>query len=97
MNVFFAECLMALNKAWIKKNDRTSLGYINGVNQFLDFAFLNAREKDRDSNTIRCPCNNCRNIFFLKKPEVRLDLLKWGMYEKYTFWEFHGEKLNNSR
>uniref|UniRef100_A0A803MV00 DUF4218 domain-containing protein n=1 Tax=Chenopodium quinoa TaxID=63459 RepID=A0A803MV00_CHEQI len=35
-------------------------------------------------------------IFYKRKCDVRFDLLKWGMYEKYTSWEFHGELYDDS-
>lgn len=82
---------MALDKAWVKVKNRSSSDYVNGVDSFLDFALSCVIEEERETTTIRCPCNNCRNIFFKKRCDVRFDLLKWGMYEKYTLWEFHGE------
>ena len=87
---------MILNKAWVKVKDRSSIDYVNGVDEFLNFALSKVREDDRDSTTIRCPCNSCRNIFLKTKCDVRFDLLKGGMYEKYTFWELHGEELVES-
>ncbi|XP_057535278.1 uncharacterized protein LOC130813461 [Amaranthus tricolor] len=85
-----------LNKAWVKVKDRSSIDYVNGVDQFLNFALSKVREDDRDSTNIRCPCNSCSNIFLKTKCDVRLYLLKRGMYEKYTFWELHGEELVES-
>ncbi|KAL8160183.1 LOW QUALITY PROTEIN: hypothetical protein V2J09_001720 [Rumex salicifolius] len=82
---------MDLNKAWVNIKNRSSPDYVNGVDCFLDFAFSSVREDERETATIRCPCNSCRNIFFKRKSDVRFDLLKRGMYEKYTSWEFHGE------
>ena len=87
---------MILNKAWVEVKDRSSIDYVNGVDEFLNFSLSKVREDDRDSTTIRCPCNCCRNIFLKTKCDVRLDLLKSGMYEKYTFWELHGEELVES-
>lgn len=87
---------MALNKAWMTLRNRSSSNYVKGIDGFLNFSFSNVREEDRETVTIRCPCNKCRNIFFKNKCEVRLDLLKWGMYENYTFWEFHGETSDSA-
>ncbi|XP_057526403.1 uncharacterized protein LOC130805635 [Amaranthus tricolor] len=87
---------MILNKAWVKVKDHSSIDYVNGVDEFLNFALSKVREDDRDSTTIRCPCNSFRNIFLKTKCDVRFDLLKGGMYEKYTFWELHGEELVDS-
>ncbi|KAL2937252.1 hypothetical protein RDABS01_020701 [Bienertia sinuspersici] len=74
---------MALNKAWMKVKNRSSYDYV--------------KEEDKEIVTIRCPCNNCRNILFKRKSDVRLDLLKWGMYDKYSVWDFHGEVLEDVR
>ncbi len=87
---------MNLNKEWVKVKDRSSSFYVNGVDEFLNFALSNVSEDDKESATIRCPCNSCRNICFKTKCDVRLDLLKKGIYEKYTLWDLHGEKLNES-
>lgn len=86
---------MASNKEWLKVKSRSSHEYVKGVDVFLEFAFNNIIEQDRETSTIRCPCDKCRNVFFKKKCDVRLDLLKWGMYEKYLVWEFHGEEVDH--
>ncbi|KAL2896325.1 Anthranilate phosphoribosyltransferase, partial [Bienertia sinuspersici] len=90
---------MALNKAWMKVKNRSSYDYVKGVDNFLNFALSNVREEDKEIVTIRCPCHNCRDILFKRKrkTDVRLDLLKWGMYDKYSMWEFHGEVLEDVR
>lgn len=87
---------MALNKAWMKLKSRSSSDYIYGVDSFLDFALSSVEENEKETITIRCPCNSCRTIFYKRKCDVRFDLLKWGMYEKYTSWEFHGELYDDS-
>uniref|UniRef100_A0A803MKH3 Transposase-associated domain-containing protein n=1 Tax=Chenopodium quinoa TaxID=63459 RepID=A0A803MKH3_CHEQI len=51
-----------------------------------------AISKDDNTATIRCPCDNCRNLVYKKRCDVRFDLLKSGMYEYYTIWDLHGEK-----
>ncbi|KAL2925323.1 Methionine aminopeptidase 2, partial [Bienertia sinuspersici] len=53
---------MDLNKAWMKVKNRSPYDYVKGVDNFLNFALSNVREEDKEIITIRCPCNNCRNI-----------------------------------
>ncbi|XP_021750930.1 uncharacterized protein LOC110716606 isoform X1 [Chenopodium quinoa] len=86
---------MDFDKEWTKINDRSLVEYIKGVDNFLNFAFSNVIEDDNTA-TIRCPCDNCRNLVYKKRCDVRFDLLKSGMYEYYTIWDLHGEKVSNS-
>ena len=44
-----------MDKSWIDK-DRRSVEYINGIEKFLDFGFINAE----GSNVIVCLCNRCK-------------------------------------
>ncbi|KAJ8422120.1 hypothetical protein Cgig2_006428 [Carnegiea gigantea] len=39
-------------------------------------------------------CDKCRNVLLKTRLEVRFDLLRCGIYEKCTTWEFHGESFN---
>lgn len=75
--------------------DHTTLEYREGIDDFLNFAFSNMVEGG-DNATIRCPCDKCRNLVFKKRCDVKFDLLKSGMYENYTTWDLHGEKINKS-
>ena len=74
---------IALNKEWIKLN-WSSCDYIDGVDDFLNFSFRDAREKDKNTLTTRCPYDNCRNVLLKTRLEVRFDFLRWRIYEKYT-------------
>jgi len=68
--------------------------YIDGVDAFLNFAFRDVREEDKNTLTIRCPCDKCQNVLLKTGLDVRFDLLRCGIYEKYTRWEFHGESVD---
>ncbi|KAL2922688.1 Cadherin EGF LAG seven-pass G-type receptor 1 [Bienertia sinuspersici] len=81
----------------MKVKNQSSYDYVKGVDNFLNFALSNVREEDKEIVTIRCPCNNCQIILFKRNSDVRLDLLKWGIYDKYSVWEFHGEVLEDVR
>ncbi|KAJ8444845.1 hypothetical protein Cgig2_008902 [Carnegiea gigantea] len=84
---------MALKKEWMKLN-RSSRDYIDGFDAFLNFAFRDVREEEKNTLTIRCPCDKCRNLLLKTRLEVRFDLLRCRIYEKYTTLEFHGESVN---
>ncbi|KAJ8432324.1 hypothetical protein Cgig2_014311 [Carnegiea gigantea] len=84
---------MALNKEWMKLN-RSSCDYIDGVDAFLNFSFRDVREEEKNTLTIRCPCDKRRNLLLKTRLEVRFDLLRCRIYEKYTTWEFHGESVD---
>ncbi|KAJ8434140.1 hypothetical protein Cgig2_000860 [Carnegiea gigantea] len=84
---------MALNKEWMKLY-RSSHDYLDGVDAFLNFAFRDVREEDKNRLTIRCPCDKCRNALLKTRLEARFDLLRCGIYEKYTTWEFHDESID---
>ena len=77
-----------IDKSWMKAH-RLSPEYMNGVDQFLDYAFRNSTRND---NRIKCPCVNCNNVYLKVREEVKYDLCKKGMVPSYTTWYYHGEK-----
>jgi len=76
---------------WKTFNCRKKPKYINGVKQFLKFAFANVVEYGK----IRCPCVNCDNYSYQNRKRVMLHLLRDGIVRSYNPWEFHGEKSAN--
>ncbi|KAF5471704.1 hypothetical protein F2P56_008477 [Juglans regia] len=69
-----------------------SPAYAEGVNTFLTLARNHSRGIDR----IRCPCRECRNMFFLPIFEVESHLYIKGINPNYTHWIFHGEEETRS-
>ncbi|CAA7043137.1 unnamed protein product [Microthlaspi erraticum] len=78
-----------MDKSWITKH-RLSQDYINGVNGFLDFAFLHMK-----TDMIKCPCQRCCLIRFKGRVEVEGDLFCHGFLPTYTNWHLHGEELES--
>ena len=52
-----------MDKSRINIRDRTSKAYIDGVEQFLDFAY----SKKAHDATIYCSCKKCGNRYFVIK------------------------------
>lgn len=51
------------NKRWMKLKDRAFLGYLKGLEDFLEFVFSRLKPYGRKPNqTIKYPCHKC-NIF----------------------------------
>ncbi|XP_041025418.1 uncharacterized protein LOC121265822 [Juglans microcarpa x Juglans regia] len=69
-----------------------SPAYAKGVNIFLTLA----RNHSRGIEGIRCPCRECRNMFFLPIFEVESHLFIKGINPNYTHWIFHGEEETRS-
>lgn len=63
--------------------------YLNGVDEFLKFAFLG-----KDPNCkLPCPCKIC-NDFDDQTMKVMADHLCEGIVDSYIRWIYHGESLN---
>ena len=50
--------IMPVDKSWINLSSRSCEEHINGVMEFVDYAFQ--RIKDEDMK-IKCHCNDCNN------------------------------------
>ena len=80
--------IIAPNKQWMKLiKDRLAIAYIDGVENFLDYAFI----KLGDPQLIRCPCIKCGNATSRTRVMVRSHLIVHGIIPSYTFWYHHGE------
>lgn len=66
---------------------RLSDEYLNGVKEFLDFAFSHSSQPDK----ILCPCINCNNVYYKSRDEVQFDLVSKGIVPSYINWYYHGE------
>lgn len=71
--------------------NRLLLEYINGVKDFLDFAF----EHTDLENKIWCPCIKCNNTRYKSRDDVEADLVIHGIVPSYTQWSLHGEGIGN--
>ncbi|XP_019267397.1 PREDICTED: uncharacterized protein LOC109244716 [Nicotiana attenuata] len=81
-----------MDKSWIFIKNRTLPQYLNGVEQFLTFAFSNPNVGVR----IQCPCIKCNNVLWKTREEVKTDLLRRGIDSTYDRWIYHGESDSSS-
>ncbi|KAD5803399.1 hypothetical protein E3N88_14759 [Mikania micrantha] len=93
------------NREWMYTMRTTSKGFFNPefqkyVNYFLDFAFANATNIQRqtieglETFLIRCPCSTCKNLRFKTRAEVQVHLYSKGFVDDYKVWYVHGESLH---
>ncbi|XLR00246.1 hypothetical protein S83_066444 [Arachis hypogaea] len=75
-----------MDKSWMLK-PRTSKKYLDGLDEFFDFAFHNAAE----GTQILCPCKNCNNCSWGNREDVYEHLFCDGFDKGYNKWIFHGE------
>lgn len=84
---------MSFNRDWmynrIGEKRKNLEEFVEGVEGFLDFAFVHAEREGR--NVIRCPCAKCAFGTFKSRDDVRMCLLKHGFTPRYTKWTRHGE------
>ncbi|XP_016471415.2 uncharacterized protein LOC107793551 [Nicotiana tabacum] len=81
-----------MDKSWILLRNRALPEYLNGVEQFLNFAFSNPNVGIR----IQCPCTNCNHVRRKTREEVKIDILRWGIDPTYNRWIHHGESDSSS-
>eukprot|EP00268_Persea_americana_P019667 TRINITY_DN2010_c0_g2_i4.p1 TRINITY_DN2010_c0_g2~~TRINITY_DN2010_c0_g2_i4.p1 ORF type:complete len:465 (-),score=57.82 TRINITY_DN2010_c0_g2_i4:857-2251(-) len=77
-----------MDKSWMHKS-RSSSEYLNGVIEFLNFAFDHATNDDK----IPCPCIKCCNKYYKNREDVHGDLLWNGIMQIYINWTSHGEDI----
>jgi hypothetical protein len=70
-----------------KKRCALSSEWVAETDAFVDHAF--ARSVTRTD--VRCPCIKCRNIYFLDRRNISIDLCKNGYMLGYEVWVHHGE------
>ncbi|WMV31114.1 hypothetical protein MTR67_024499 [Solanum verrucosum] len=82
---------MAPSKKWMQLSldKRVDQAYLDGVQKFLDYAFLGSGEEDE----IRCPCYKCCNTTLGTREMIDTHLKVYGIIQNYTFWYHHGEHL----
>jgi hypothetical protein len=66
----------ALSSEWVVKTD-----------VFLDHAFA----RSKTGTDVRRPCSKCRNMYFLDRRTMSIDLCKNDYMPSYEVWVHHGE------
>ncbi|XP_048491552.2 uncharacterized protein LOC125492859 [Beta vulgaris subsp. vulgaris] len=61
----------------------------NWCEKFLEFAFT----QGKGNQVVPCPCVKCNNERRKTRPEIELDLLKFGIVKSYTRWVRHDESF----
>ena len=79
---------MTVNKSWMHLSTRSCTKYINGVENFLEYAFKHSIDGDMKINY---PCIDCSNRYCRTWDEVQYHLLFRGIRRDYTTWYLHGE------
>lgn len=80
-----------MDKSWIRE-DRDSLQYEIGVENFLIFAEENAKNPKK----IPCPCSRCVNFKKFPVKIIRGHLYEAGFSLGYGEWIWHGEQSSTS-
>ena len=76
------------SRDWITENNRLSLQYKTGVNEFIRVA----SRLPNENGHYRCPCKSCNNVRCLDIGVVKNHLLNKGFTPGYTEWYHHGER-----
>lgn len=91
-SLFFQNALICIIIHIHFQNCRVSEKYLQGVSNFLDFAFLNTIQE----GLILCPCNKCTNRYWQDRETVLDHLICDGFSNVYTNWIYHGENVDMS-
>jgi hypothetical protein len=82
---------MAEDRRWMyeawKKRGALSSEWIAKTDTFLDRSFA----RSKTGTDARCPCSKCRNIYFLDRRTISIDLCKNGYMPDYEVWVHHDE------
>ena len=92
--IYISNCVryIDMDKSWMKIEDRRHPQYIDGVKQFLEFAYAHIEPGKK----IRCPCVKCNNNYFRTQDDVEADLYYHGIVKYYIPWVLHGEEFEAS-
>ena len=79
---------MTVDKSWMHLSTRSHTEYVNGVENFLEYAFKHSIDGDMKINY---PCIDCSNRYRRTQDEVQYHLLFRVIRRDYTTWYLHGE------
>ena len=79
-----------MDKSWIYIKNKLDPKYIQGTDEFIEFAYLN---KPLGSK-VYCPCKKCVNLRFETRKGIRDHIIIHGFDTNYTRWTIHGEPIN---
>ncbi|CAN6710936.1 unnamed protein product [Malus baccata var. baccata] len=82
-----------MDRQWIHNHNRCVVEYLDGIDEFVEFA---SRHNNLGSTHIRCPYRRCNNSMWETFENVRFHLVRNWMIETYTTWYHHGERLDQA-
>ncbi|KAD4888139.1 hypothetical protein E3N88_20212 [Mikania micrantha] len=77
-----------MDRCWMYDAPRSSQLYVDGVQNFLNFAF---ERTCNNGGMIKCPCTNCLNMLYQNRQSVLDHLICSGFRPEYLKWVYHGE------
>ncbi|KAI5354967.1 hypothetical protein L3X38_007862 [Prunus dulcis] len=81
-----------MSRRWIQNPNRCADEYLDGIEDFIEFA----RRQNPGATRIRCPCRRCNNTLFETIENVGFHLVRNGMIETYSIWNLHGEQVDHA-
>ncbi|KAI5349871.1 hypothetical protein L3X38_002762 [Prunus dulcis] len=81
-----------MSRRWIQNPNRCADEYLDGIEDFIEFA----RRHNPGATRIRCPCRRCNNTLFESIENVGFHLVRNGMIETYSIWNLHGEQVDHA-
>ncbi|CAL9005444.1 unnamed protein product, partial [Prunus brigantina] len=92
LGTFFGWYLGIMSRLWIQNPNRCTDEYLDGIEDFIEFA----HRHNPGATRIRCPCRRCNNTLWETIENVGFHLVRNGMIETYIIWNLHGEQLDNA-
>ncbi|KAI5339055.1 hypothetical protein L3X38_018327 [Prunus dulcis] len=81
-----------MSRRWIQNPNRCADEYLDGIEDFIEFA----RRQNPGATRIRCPCRRCNNTLWETIENVGFHLVRNGMIETYSIWNLHGEQVDHA-
>ncbi|KAI5333401.1 hypothetical protein L3X38_023532 [Prunus dulcis] len=81
-----------MSRRWIQNPNRCADEYLDGIEEFIEFA----RRHNPSATRIRCPCRRCNNTFWETIENVGFHLVRNGMIETYSIWNLHSEQVDHA-
>ncbi|CAL8991372.1 unnamed protein product [Prunus brigantina] len=92
LDTFFGWYVGIMDIRWIQNPNRCAEEYLDGIEDFIEFA----RRHNPGATRIRCPCRRCNNTLWETIENVGFHLVRNGMIETYSIWNLHGEQLEHA-
>ncbi|KAI5312146.1 hypothetical protein L3X38_041319 [Prunus dulcis] len=81
-----------MSRKWIQNPNRCADEYLDGIEDFIEFA----RRHNPGATRIRCPCRRCNNTLWETIENVGFHLVRNGMIETYSIWNLYGEQVDHA-